>query len=111
MIELSSLSPLAAGSITAPAAAADAVSLYSSRPSRVTPGQTLGEKFEAAMLTPMITAILPPDDSVVWGGSAGKLWRGLFAEEIATATASGGGIGVAEMIDRAIAQKTERSTS
>ncbi len=108
MIELSSLSPLGA---PPPDARADVASLYGARPARVTPGQTLGEKFEAAMMTPMIAAILPPDDSVVWGGSAGKLWRGLFAEEIANATARGGGIGVAELIDRAIAEKTESTSS
>ncbi|WMS41817.1 rod-binding protein [Acuticoccus sp. MNP-M23] len=106
MIELSSLSPLAGAGALTPAQAANAPSAYSARPPGVTPSQTLGEKFEAAMMTPMIAAILPPDDSVVWGGSAGKMWRGLFAEEIATATASAGGFGIAQIIDRAIAEQT-----
>lgn len=66
----------------------------------------VGERFEAAVLTPLMAAVLPPDDSIVWGGSAGKLWRGLFAEELAAATARSGGIGIASLIDRAIAART-----
>ena len=66
----------------------------------------VGERFEAAVLTPLMAAVLPPDDSIVWGGAAGKLWRGLFAEELAAATARSGGIGIAQLIDRAIAAQT-----
>ena len=55
------------------------------------------------MLSPLITAILPPADSEVWGGSPGKLWRGLFAEQLAEATSKSGGIGIAAIIDGAVA--------
>jgi len=107
MIELSALPSLAAGPT---AASADAASgLRTAGMARVAAGPTLGEKFEAAMLTPMIAAILPPDDSVVWGGGAGKMWRGLFAEEIAAATASAGSVGIAQIIDQAVAEQTGKA--
>lgn len=67
----------------------------------------VGERFEAAMLSPMIAAILPPEDSSVWGGNAGKLWRGLYADEIAAATARAGGVGIAALIDAAVASRSE----
>lgn len=68
-------------------------------------GEGLGERFEASVLTPLVSAILPPEDSMVWGGAAGKLWRGLFAEELAAATARSGGVGLASMIDEAVAAR------
>lgn len=68
----------------------------------VSSASDLGTKFEAAMLTPLMTSILPPDDSAIWGGSAGKLWRGLFAEQLAHATAQSGGIGIGDVIEQAI---------
>ena len=60
-----------------------------------------------SMLSPMIAAILPPEDSSVWGGNAGKLWRGLYADEIAAATAWAGGVGIAALIDAAVASRSE----
>ncbi len=68
-------------------------------------GEGLGERFEASVLTPLVAAILPPEDSMVWGGAAGKLWRGLFAEELAAVTARSGGFGLASMIDEAVAAR------
>ncbi|GAB5375499.1 MAG: hypothetical protein AcusKO_19610 [Acuticoccus sp.] len=70
-------------------------------------GAGMGERFEAAMLSPMIAAILPPEDSAVWGGNAGKLWRGLYADEIAAATARAGGVGIAALIDAAVASRAQ----
>ena len=74
--------------------------------SAATPRADVGKQFEAAMLTPLMAALLPPEDSAVWGGSAGKLWRSLFAEELAAATAQSGGVGIAAIVDEAIAQAT-----
>lgn len=65
----------------------------------------LGERFEAAVLSPLIAAILPPEDSSVWGGSGGKLWRGFYADEIGNAMAHAGGVGIADMIDAAVASR------
>ena len=62
------------------------------------------------MLTPFVAAILPLDDSMIWGGPAGRIWRGLFAEQLAAATAKAGGFGIAPMIDAAIAARTESTT-
>lgn len=65
---------------------------------RVTEATKVGTDFEAAMLTPMVEALLPDDDAAIWGGSAGKLWRGVFAESVARAIAEGGGIGVGALV-------------
>jgi len=119
MIEIASLAPLSesppAGSV-APAAASQpsrvaetfATVFGGAAPSptaAVQPEAGLGERFEAAVLTPLVTAILPPEDSSVWGGQAGKLWRGLFAEELSAATAASGGVGIADLIDDAVASR------
>lgn len=77
-----------------------------SAPTSTAPGaDRLGERFEAAVLTPLMAAILPPEDSSVWGGQAGKLWRGLFAEELAAATSASGGVGIGQLIDEAVASR------
>ena len=68
---------------------------------------TLGGRFEAATLTNFLGALLPDDDSSVWGGASGKMWRGLFAEHLAEEVARSGGVGIAAMIDSAIAEKTQ----
>ncbi|MEO1105040.1 MAG: rod-binding protein [Pseudomonadota bacterium] len=62
-------------------------------------------RFEAAFLAPLVTQILPPADSSVWGGGPGKLWRGLFAEEVASAIAQAGGVGIAPIIEKAMTAK------
>ncbi|MCF3932494.1 rod-binding protein [Acuticoccus sp. M5D2P5] len=64
------------------------------------PSESLGRKFEAAMLTPFMASMLPDADNPVWGGSAGAMWRGLFAEHVAASVAETGEIGVAQIIDR-----------
>ena len=66
---------------------------------------SVGTAFEAATLTTFISHLLPSDDSLVWGGSAGKLWRGVFAEHLATEVAESGGVGIAEILDRMIAER------
>lgn len=70
----------------------------------------IGQQFEASVLTPLVAAILPPEDSAIWGGQAGRNWRGLFAEQLAAATAQAGGFGIAPMIDAAIAARTASKT-
>ncbi|MBJ3778657.1 rod-binding protein [Acuticoccus mangrovi] len=69
-------------------------------------GAGVGQEFEAATLTTFLASMLPSDDSPVWGGSAGRLWRGLFAEHLAAEVARSGGIGIADVVDRMIADRT-----
>ncbi|MEM7696305.1 MAG: rod-binding protein [Pseudomonadota bacterium] len=58
--------------------------------------------FEAAMLTPMMDALLPKAEGAVWGGEGGKLWRGLYAEALAKSVAEAGGVGIADAVAGAI---------
>ncbi|MEM8551449.1 MAG: rod-binding protein [Pseudomonadota bacterium] len=62
----------------------------------------VAQKFEAAMLGPLVRQMLPAEDSSVWGGGAGKTWRGFYADEIARALAESGGVGIAPIIEDAI---------
>jgi hypothetical protein len=65
---------------------------------------TTGETFEATVLVPLIAAMLPPEDAEIWGGTGGALWRGVFADALATDVARSGGIGIAPLVDRMIAR-------
>lgn len=67
---------------------------------------SVGEQFEAVTLTTFVSQMLPDGDSTVWGGSAGKMWRGLFAEHLAAEVARSGGIGIADVIDTMMVDRT-----
>ncbi|WP_157961929.1 hypothetical protein [Acuticoccus kandeliae] len=73
---------------------------------RVETAPTLGQSFEAVVLTPLVAEMLPDDDNPVWGGSAGRLWRGLFAEHLAAEIAESGDLGIAVLVDRMMADRT-----
>lgn len=64
----------------------------------------LSTDFEAAMLAPLMEAMLPDERSAFWGGGGGRAWRGLFAQEIAAEIARAGGIGLAGAVDDVIAE-------
>lgn len=66
----------------------------------------LGREFEAAMLTPLVEAMLPPEDAAVWG-EGGGMWRGLFAAELGAGIARAGGIGLAAMVEEIVAARRE----
>jgi Rod binding domain-containing protein len=87
--------------ITAPAASF-AASLDAVRAEKT---QTIGQEFEASALTPFLSALLPQDGQQVWGGSAGAMWRGLFAERLAADLAANGGVGIAALVDRSVAAR------
>lgn len=111
MFEISALGPstdpTAAPRAVAGAGEARALSFARVSAAPAPAAEGLGARFEAAVLTPLLTAILPSEDSMVWGGQAGKMWRGLFAEQLADATARSGGLGIAELIDAAVASRTQ----
>lgn len=64
--------------------------------------QTVGQKFEAAVLTPLVAQMLPSKDNPVWGGQSGAIWRSLYAERLAETLAQSGGAGIAPLIDQMI---------
>lgn len=55
--------------------------------------------FEASVLQTFVNSMLPQDSEEVYGkGSAGEIWKGMMAEQIATAMSKDGGIGIAEQL-------------
>jgi len=58
-------------------------------------------RFEAMVLQSFIQTMLPEDtESVYGGGMAGEMWQSMLAEQLGTAVARRGGIGIAERILR-----------
>lgn len=66
---------------------------------RALEAKSVGREFEAVALTDFVEHMLPDDESIVWGGQAGKLWRGVFAQHLASEVAASGGIGIADIIN------------
>ncbi len=59
----------------------------------------LGEKLEAAVLQSFVKSMLPKDmETVYGGGTAGSMWQGLMAEQLANQLAKSGAVGLAEML-------------
>lgn len=55
------------------------------------------QRFEAMVLQNFIGSMLPQDSEEMYGkGTAGEIWKGMMAEQLAAALAQGGGIGIAE---------------
>ncbi|OCW56171.1 rod-binding protein [Hoeflea olei] len=55
------------------------------------------ERFEAMILQNFIGSMLPQDSEELYGkGTAGEIWKGMMAEQLAAVLAKGGGIGIAE---------------
>jgi Rod binding domain-containing protein len=56
-------------------------------------------QFEAVLLQNMIEAMMPEDDSAVYGsGTAGSVWKSMMAEKVATEIARTGRLGIAKQI-------------
>jgi Rod binding domain-containing protein len=56
-------------------------------------------KFEAFVLQTFIEAMLPHDSDVNFGkGVAGNVWRSMMAEQLGTAVANAGGVGIAKYL-------------
>lgn len=95
---------------SAPATAESSASRFDASMSEAGAAANAGDvatRFEAAFLTPLVTEILPPADSSVWGGGPGKMWRGLFAQEVAGVIAQSGGVGIAPIIEQAMTANKE----
>lgn len=75
------------------------------------PAAGVARDFEAAMLGPMMEAMLPSEDAAVWGsGRGGHMWRSLFAQELAAEIARSGGVGIAELVEGFVAERTGADT-
>lgn len=58
-------------------------------------------KFEAMVLQNFIKYMQPSDSSDIYGeGTAGEVWKGMMAEQVANAIAKSGGIGIADRLLR-----------
>jgi Rod binding domain-containing protein len=56
-------------------------------------------KFEGMVLGSFIKSMLPEDTQTVYGGGmAGDMWRSLMADEMGTAIAQAGGVGIAQSL-------------
>ncbi len=56
-------------------------------------------QFEALMLQKMVEEMMPQDSEAVFGsGTAGKIWKSMMAEHIATEIAETGALGIAKQI-------------
>lgn len=57
------------------------------------------KKFEAVILEQFVKDMMPQDSSAVFGeGTAGDIWKGMMAEQMGSAIAKGGGIGIAQQL-------------
>jgi len=70
----------------------------SSNPSSRKPEDTM-QKFEAAVLTTFVQAMMPKEASSVFGGGlAGDMWKAQMSEKLAEQVSKRGGIGIASRL-------------
>lgn len=102
-----SRAPAAAAGLTRTQTAAASVSLTAS--AAVTPSASetgnpavdAFRKFEALILQTFIEALLPKEDSGLYGhGTAGGLWRSMMAEQVGTRITQAGGIGLRKVFEK-----------
>lgn len=55
-------------------------------------------KLEQAVLERMVDYMLPRDGAHFGSGTAGHMWRGMMAEQLARAITEGGGVGIARQL-------------
>ena len=69
-------------------------------------------KFEAFVLQTFIETMLPRDSTVNFGkGIAGDVWRSMLAEQLGSAVANSGGVGIAKFLAAAHAKKSGGAVS
>ncbi len=84
---------------------AEAIRAAAPAAERAALARSAGEEFEAVALTTFVQHMLPKDDSIVWGGEGGRLWRGVFAQHLASEVAATGGIGIADLINTMLEER------
>lgn len=68
-------------------------------------------KFEAMVLRNFVQEMLPQDSETFFGkGTAGDIWKGMLAEQLANTIAEGGGIGIADRLLQGSNQIGSRNT-
>lgn len=63
------------------------------------------QQFEGFVLQTFIESMLPKDDALFGGGTAGEIWRSMLAEGLGTQLSRVGGIGIAQMLSNAGPEK------
>jgi hypothetical protein len=64
-------------------------------------------QFEAVVLRSFVESMMPPKSEAVFGrGTAGQIWKGLLADEIGSAMARSGGLGIAKQVASVHGAKT-----
>ncbi len=59
------------------------------------------KKFEAMVLQTFISAMMPKNAAGTYGqGMAGEMWKSMMAEKLADVVAEGGGIGIADRLNK-----------
>ena len=82
-------------------ASADPSAVLASAKPATSPDKTAEsyQRFEAMVLQSFIGSMLPQNSEELYGkGTAGEIWKSMMAEQLGTALAKGGGIGIAERL-------------
>lgn len=85
---------------TAPAASTTPGSILSREASSASMSDA-SKKFEAMVLQTFISAMMPKNADGTYGqGMAGEMWKSMMAEKLADVVAEGGGIGIADRLNK-----------
>jgi Rod binding domain-containing protein len=95
------MEPVTRASAALPASSAAEDRVLALHPERATPAQA-AERFEALFVAEMLKSAQRPafGETLLSGGSAGAMYRDLFADELARRIAARGGLGLAQAIAR-----------
>ena len=84
---------------TADTLATERVSGVSAAEAQKLKAQSAGQQFEAMFLRQMLEEFMPKDsDTIFGGGTAGTVWRSMFADSMATTMSKSGSLGLARLI-------------
>lgn len=76
----------------------------SDRPKAV---HAVAREFEAFVLQSFVEALLPNEASAFFGtGTAGAFWKSMLAEHVARELARGGGVGIGNLIEKELAERS-----
>lgn len=85
---------------TAPAASTTPGNILSREASSASMSDA-SKKFEAMVLQTFISAMMPKNAAGTYGqGMAGEMWKSMMAEKLADVVAEGGGIGIADRLNK-----------
>jgi len=68
--------------------------------------RAVAQEFEAFVLQSFVEALLPQTDAFFGTGTAGAFWRSMLAEHVARELARGGGVGIANLIEKDLVERS-----